>query len=434
MKKFLIGGAALIIVAAIVFFLAIKPGRISVTAQYRVEAIKRGNVEASITTSGTLSPNILVEVGSQVSGRISALYVDFNQKVKTNQVLAELDKSTFLAKVGEDQANYESAQTSLDNAKVAAEDAKKKYDRTLDLFEKNIISIEEKETSTVTYSTALSNVKTSESKLSQAKAQLDASRVDLDHCTIRSPIDGVVISRDMNVGQTVAASFQAPVLFTIANDLSKMRIECSVDEADIGKVAEGQNVNFTVSAFPGEKFAGSVTQVRSSATVVQNVVTYTCIVDVNNPSLKLMPGMTATASIITASAENVLQVPNSALRFILANQIANSAQQTQAQQSTSSETSPLQKASGTRVQNAGKSDQARQSVGHVWKQNPDGSLSEITLRLGVADKSSTEVKEVVSGELKEGDNVVIGLPIPQTKTQQSTPQQPSGTGIGGIIR
>jgi HlyD family secretion protein len=434
MKKFLIGGTALVIVAAIVFFFIIKPGGISVAAQYRIEAIKKGNVETSITTSGTLSPNILVEVGSQVSGRISSLYVDFNQKVKANQVLAELDKSNFLAKVGQDQANYESAQTSLDNAKVAAEDAKKKYDRTLALFEKNIISIEEKETAAVTYTTALSNVKTSQSRLSQAKAQLDASKVDLDHCTIRSPIDGVVISRNMNIGQTVAASFQAPVLFTIANNLSKMRIECSVDEADIGKVVEGQKVNFTVSAFPGEKFAGSVTQVRSSATVVQNVVTYTCIVDVNNPSLKLMPGMTATAVIITASAENVLRVPNSALRFIPANQVASATQQTQVQQSTSSETSPQQKARGTRVQGAGQSDQASQSIGHVWKQNPDGSLSQLTLRLGVADKSYTEVKEVVSGELKEGDNVVIGLPIPQSKTQQTTQKQPPGPGIGGIIR
>jgi HlyD family secretion protein len=168
--------------------------------------------------------------------------------------------------------------------------------------------------------------------------------------------------------------------------------------------------------------------------VVQNVVTYTCIVDVDNPSLKLRPGMTATASIITASADNVLRVPNSALRFISSNQAAGAAQQTQVQQSASSETSPPQKARGTRVQDAGQSDQASQSVGRVWKQNPDGSLSQITLRLGVADKSYTEVKEVVSGELKEGDNVVIGLPIPQIKTQQTTQQQPPGPGIGSIIR
>ena len=430
MKKLFIGGAALVIVVAIVFIFVIKPGGTSVAAHYRIEAVKKGNVEAGITTSGTLSPNILVEVGSQVSGRISSLYADFNQKVKANQVLAELDKSNFLAKVGQDQANYESAQTSLENAKAAAEDAKKKNDRTLVLFEKDIVSIEEKETSAVTYTTALSNVKTSESRLSQAKAQLDASKVDLDHCTIRSPIDGVVISRNMNVGQTVAASFQAPVLFTIANDLSKMRIECSVDEADIGKVVEGQKVNFTVSAFPGEKFTGSVTQVRSSATVVQNVVTYTCIVDVNNPSLKLKPGMTATASIITASAENVLRVPNSALRFIPADQVASATPQPQERQSTSNEASPRQKSGGTRAEAAGRSDQASQSIGRVWKQDPDGSLSQLTLRLGVADKSYTEVKEVVSGEMKEGDNVVIGLLIPQTKTQQ----QPPRPGVGGIVR
>ena len=431
MKKFIIGGAALIIAAVLLFVFVIKPGGTSAAGQVRVEALKKGNVEAGITTSGTLSPNILVEVGSQVSGRITALYADFNQKVKAGQVLAELDKSNFQAKVGQDQANYESAQTSLDNAKVAADDAKKKYDRTMDLFAKSIISIDEKETSTVTYSTALSNVKTADSRLSQARAQLDASKVDLDHCTIRSPIDGVVISRDMNVGQTVAASFQAPVLFTIANDLSKMRIECNVDEADIGKVAEGQKVAFTVSAFPGQKFAGSVTQVRSSATVLQNVVTYTCIVDVDNPSLKLMPGMTATASIITASAENVLRVPNSALRFVPADQAAGAL--AQAQPSASSGAAS-QKTGGARTPDVGSSDKGGQSVGRVWKQNSDGTLSPVSIRLGMADKSYTEVKEVVSGELKEGDNVAIGLPIPQTKTTQATQQKPPAQGIGGIIR
>ena len=431
MKKFIIGGAALIIAAVLLFVFVIKPGGTSAAGQVRVEALKKGNVEAGITTSGTLSPNILVEVGSQVSGRITALYADFNQKVKAGQVLAELDKSNFQAKVGQDQANYESAQTSLDNAKVAADDAKKKYDRTMDLFAKSIISIDEKETSTVTYSTALSNVKTADSRLSQARAQLDASKVDLDHCTIRSPIDGVVISRDMNVGQTVAASFQAPVLFTIANDLSKMRIECNVDEADIGKVADGQKVAFTVSAFPGEKFAGSVTQVRSSATVLQNVVTYTCIVDVDNPSLKLMPGMTATASIITASAENVLRVPNSALRFVPADQAAGAL--AQAQPSASSGAAS-QKTGGARTPDVGSSDKGGQSVGRVWKQNSDGTLIPISIRLGMADKSYTEVKEVLSGELKEGDNVAIGLPIPQTKTTQATQQKPPAQGIGGIIR
>ena len=398
MKKLIIGGAALIIAAVLLFIFVIKPGGTSAAGQVRVEALKKGNVEAGITTSGTLSPNILVEVGSQVSGRITALYADFNQKVKAGQVLAELDKSNFQAKVGQD------------------------------------ISIDEKETSTVTYSTALSNVKTADSRLSQARAQLDASKVDLDHCTIRSPIDGVVISRDMNVGQTVAASFQAPVLFTIANDLSKMRIECNVDEADIGKVADGQKVAFTVSAFPGQKFAGSVTQVRSSATVLQNVVTYTCIVDVDNPDLKLMPGMTATANIITASAENVLRVPNAALRFVPANQAADAAPQAQAQPAASSGTSPLQKAGGARAQNAGPSDKGSSSAGRVWKQNPDGSLSPISLRLGLADKSYTEVKEVLSGELKEGDNVAIGLPIPQAKTTQAAQQKPPAQGIGGIIR
>jgi HlyD family secretion protein len=168
--------------------------------------------------------------------------------------------------------------------------------------------------------------------------------------------------------------------------------------------------------------------------VLQNVVTYTCIVDVDNPDLKLMPGMTATANIITASAENVLRVPNSALRFMPANQAADAAPQAQAQTAASSGASPMQKAGGARTPNAASSDKGGQSVGRVWKQNSDGTLSPISIRLGMADKSYTEVKEVLSGELKEGDNVAIGLPIPQTKTTQATQQKPPAQGIGGIIR
>lgn len=314
-KKWLIMAAVLVGVVVIVVGATVLKNGKSTGPKYRTEAVGRGDIEALVVTSGTLNPVMTVEVGSQVSGKIDKINVDYNSRVKKGDILAELDLSILQSKIDQNNANYLSAQASLDRAKVTLDNLKKKYDRSLTLFEKNLISYEEKEAAEASYLGAKTDVTSAQARLEQAKSQLESSKLDLSYAIIRSPIDGVVITRDMNVGQTVAASYQAPKLFTIANDLSKMQVECSVDEADIGKVLEKQKVRFAVDAFADETFFGTVKQVRYSPTTSQNVVTYTTIVDVDNPGMKLRPGMTATVSIITGEAKNVLRVPNSALRF-----------------------------------------------------------------------------------------------------------------------
>ena len=314
-KKVVLIVAVVVVVAAAALGLGALKGRKNGAVKYRTEALGKGDIEALVVTSGTLNPVRLVEVGSQVSGKIDKLYVDFNSQVKEGQILAELDQSLLRAKIDQNNANYLSAKASLEKSRVTLDNLQKKYERAKTLFGKNLISFEENEAAEASFLGAKTDVQSAEARLVQAKSQLDSSRVDLGYATIRSPIDGVVINRLINIGQTVAASFTAPKLFEIANDLSKMQVECAVDEADIGKVKEGQKVRFTVDSFPDETFNGTVNQVRYSPTTTSNVVTYTTIVDVDNLGLKLRPGMTATVSIITGEAKNVLRVPNGALRF-----------------------------------------------------------------------------------------------------------------------
>jgi len=290
-----------------------------------------------------------------------------------------------------------------------------------------LISFEEKESIETQYYSAMADIQSSEARLEQAESQLDSSKVDLTYTIIKSPIDGVVISRRVNIGQTVAASLQAPVLFQIANDLSKMQVECSVDEADIGKVKEGQKVRFTVDAFPNENFTGKVSQVRYSPEIVQNVVTYTTIVEVSNPEMKLRPGMTATVSVVTGEAKNVLRVPNSALRFspslspeemqaLMADmrkemrerrggseRTAGSHQGGDPQRQGSRRPGSGQQASGMR--GSGMRGTQMRQFARVWMEDENGKLKMAFVRTGVTDNSNTEI---VSGNLKEGQLVITG--------------------------
>ena len=386
-------------------------------------------------TTGTLNPLRLVEVGSQVSGKIDEIYVDFNSQVKAGQILAELDQSLLRAKIDQNNANYLSAKASVERARVTLDNLQKKYERAKTLFEKNLISFEENEAAEAAYLGAKTDVQSADARLVQAKSQLDSSKVDLAYATIRSPIDGIVINRLINIGQTVAASFQAPKLFEIANDLSKMQVQCAVDEADIGKVKEGQKVRFTVDSFPDEVFVGTVNQVRFSPTTTSNVVTYTTIVDVDNQALKLRPGMTATVSIITGEAKNVLRVPNGALRFtpmLPAEEIQKIMQEAgerlMARRQAASGQAPTgaapaagKPATGTpqTVTLGGNGAPAQgmrvRQPSRVWYQDENGKLQVAFLRPGVADTAYTEV---LNGELKEGQMVIIGL----------TSSSPSGTG------
>jgi HlyD family secretion protein len=396
--------------------------------KYKKEAVDRGNIEALVVTTGTVNPVNIVDVGSQVSGEIEKIYVDFNSQVKEGQVIAQLEQSQFLSRVNQDEANYQSAVASLEKSKVTYDNLQKKYERALDLFEKNLMSFEEKETVETNYYGAKADVQSAEARLQQAKSQLETSKVNLTYTIIKSPIDGVVISRNINVGQTVAASFQAPVLFQIANDLSQMQVECSVDEADIGKVKEDQKVRFTVDAFPDENFNGVVKQVRYSPEVVQNVVTYTTIVDVENPEMKLRPGMTATVSIVTGEARNALRVSNAALRFTPnlsqeelrglitsmmkgnrgtggegSNPERQPGQKEGSQQQGTQRAGSGQRQFGTR--GSGTGGRQMRDFARIWIEDENGQLKMVFIRKGVTDNSYTEI---VSGDLKEGQLVITG--------------------------
>ena len=269
--------------------------------QYQTAPVTRGDLTQAVSASGTLNPVLNVQVGSQISGNIAKLFADFNSLVKSNQVVAQLDPASF-------QASVHQAEGDLANTKAALELQQVQAKRTSDLFASKLVSGSD-------YDTALANLHQAEAQVKIKEAALERSKLDLAHCTIYAPVDGIVISRNVDVGQTVAASMNAPVLFQVANDLAKMQIDANVSEADVGTVEEGQNVSFTVDAYPSRTFVGRVVQIRNSPVTVQNVVTYDTVIGVTNSDFKLKPGMTATVAITTAQRTNVLKIPNAALRF-----------------------------------------------------------------------------------------------------------------------
>jgi HlyD family secretion protein len=422
-KRIIISVVIFVVIVGVVLIFTLFRHKGSQSTKFKTEPISRGDIESVVITTGSLNPVTTIEVGSQVSGRIAKIYADFNSRVKKGQVVAELDQSLFLTRVQQNQANYESVKASLEKAKVTLDNYKKKYDRALELFQKELISYEEKETAETQYYNAVADLKSAEAHLEQAESQLESSKVDLAYTVIHSPIDGIVISRNVSVGQTVAASFQAPVLFEIANDLSKMQVECSVDEADIGKIKEKQRASFTVDAFPDEKFTGTVTQVRYSPEISQNVVTYTTIVDVDNPEMKLRPGMTATVSIIVGEAKNVLKVPNTALRFtptlspeemrkIMENMREEMMARRQAATPDAGSRQKIERQGGQRppqglTQGSFGSQSGRFSqIPRVWIEDEGGKIRPVFIKTGVTDNSYTEV---VGGNLKEGQLVLTGI-------------------------
>lgn len=432
-KKWLILSlaAVVVLIVAALFFIFRGDGNHKVS--YKTEALKKGDVEAVVSTTGTVNPVTVVEVGSQVSGTIAKIYVDFNSPVKSGQIIAEIDPSQIMTRIKQNEANYESSRASLEKTEVALDNSRKSYERALELFKKELISFEEKENSEAQYLTAKAEVQAANARLLQAKSQLDSSKVDLDYTVIKSPIDGVVISRNVNVGQTVAASFQAPVLFEIANDLSKMQVECSIDEADIGKIKATQEVRFTVDAFPGENFLGKVTQVRYSPEVIQNVVTYTTIVAVDNPGLKLRPGMTATVSIVTGKAVGVLLVSNAALRFTpqlspdemqkMMTRIREAMMKRRGDSmegggpASGRQSTFMGRSMGATggATAAGRGNRSRE-LSRVWVQDEKGLLTPILIKTGVTDDSYTEV---VRGRLEEGHAVITGIDSGENNRKQS---------------
>ncbi len=300
MKKtiYIIGIIVVALVVSAYFLFARRDAR---KYDFRLDKVSKGDLMVYVTATGTINAVISVDVGTQVSGIVTKLYADFNSVVKAGQVIARID-TTFLYQSVKD------AEASLDRAKAQYADSKRNCDRTTNLYKKGLES-------ELNYSAALTAYESNQATLKQAQASLDRAKINLAYATIYAPINGVVIDRKVNVGQTVAASFSSPTLFTIANDLKRMQVQTTVDESDVGKISIGQEATFTVDAYPEDKFTGTVSQIRLAPQSIQNVVNYIVLIDVQNNQLKLMPGMTANVKILVASATDVLRVPNMALRF-----------------------------------------------------------------------------------------------------------------------
>jgi HlyD family secretion protein len=305
--------AALLIVIAFVLYRC--TGGDEGAPEYQTTVAEKGDVVARVSTSGSLQAVVTVDVGSQVSGRIQELYADFNSPVKKGQRIAKIDPSLFEAQVVSAEANVAAARANVTRLVVTAEDAERQAKRAEVVFAERLISENERDNAVATARAARASVDQAQSQLAQARAALETARTNLRYTDILSPTDGVVISRAVNRGQTVAASLSAPVIFTIAQDLRKMEVHTNVAESDIGRLKPDMRVTFTVDAYPGDPFRGRIRDIRNAPQVVQNVVTYDAVIDVDNPDLKLKPGMTATVSVVTERRNDVLAVPNTALRF-----------------------------------------------------------------------------------------------------------------------
>jgi HlyD family secretion protein len=521
-KKLLLGGGmmAAVVLAGFYFW-----SNAAATPQYMTARIERGNLRNTVTATGALQAVTTVQVGSQASGTISALYADFNSVVKKGQVIAQLDPSTAKAQVDQARANLEQARASLVNARAAVVNSragvndaqarslaarstvqnnqagvsgaeanvavlKAQQDDALSLLKQQESLLKAGVIAQRDYDVAMTAYKTAEARYNQAVAQLNQAKateqsassagiaqsqaaieqskaqvqqsqaqvqqaaaqvqqaqaalnlaeVNLSHTTIASPIDGVVVSRDVNVGQTVAASLSAPTLFTIANDLTQMQVIANIDQADIGLVEQAKSVRFSVDAFPGKEFEGKIEQMRLNPVNVQNVVTYNVVIDVNNPEQKLKPGMTANLTITIDERNNVLKVPNAALRF--------TPQDASGQRTGSGASQGQGQGQGRRRQqgdnasggNDGENRFAPASapvlpgqIRVVWVLGQNGKPERRRIAVGLSDGSATEV---VDGDLKEGDMVITGQQISANKTAntQSTPPGFGNTPRGGAPR
>jgi len=381
---------------------------------YETRDVSRGRVAAVVTASGTLSALVTVEVGSQVSGRVQTLHADFNSQVKKGQIVARIDPSIFESQVAQARANEQMAVASVRGAEATRAEARRQHDRTQALAEKSHVAQAEAETTLAKLEAADAELVSAKARVAQARAARVQAETNLAYTTITSPIDGVVISRDVNAGQTVASSLQAPKLFTIAEDLRKMEVHTDVAESDVGRVQAGFPVEFSVDAFPGERFRGVVKEVRYAPKTVQNVVTYDAVISVDNSDLKLRPGMTADVSFVVEDLADTLRVPNAALRFrppgaatdVAAGPRPNGGRGEDGAAGGSRPRGPAGGAGG----DAGARGGGQRRVVYVLAQ--DGTLRAVPVRIGPSDGSSTAI---VGGELSEGDRVVVGLagaPVP----------------------
>jgi HlyD family secretion protein len=389
-----------VLIAGVYYLLVSKKPEIT----FQTTKVERGNIQLTVTATGTLNPLTSVLVGTQVSGTISKVYVDFNSQVKKGQVIAEIDKTYLAVAVQDANANVEKAQIQLDQALYD-------FDRSKKLYEEKVIAQSD-------FQLSSSNYKTAKTNLNSMQSQLNRALINVKYATITAPIDGVVISRSIDIGQTVAASFNTPTLFTIANDLTKMQVEASVDEADIGQVKVGQMVSFTVDAFPNDIFNGKVKQIRLLPIITMSVVTYTVIIEVNNPDLKLLPGLTANIRIIIESRDNVLKVPNSALRFVPDEVVLKDFM---APVPDSIKQKYKDKANKRNANSGLKGPKriAPGSKGKIWIMK-DKQIMPVRVIVGLSDGSFTEV----SGKIKEEEEIIINAILPSKDKPAAQGQNP----------
>lgn len=368
-KRLTYGITLSVIVAAALLFFVLRGKNASV---YKTDKATKGDIRSACISTGTVNPITTVLVGTQVSGRIKELYADFNSPVTKGQIIALIDPSPFESQLEQARANLLSAQAALAKAQASLKEAERNVERKQQLFKSKVIGKSEIDAEETNGAVAKAQVGLAEAQVVQAEASYKLAETNLQYTKIVSPVDGIVISRNVDIGQTMAAMFQSPTLFSIAQDLSKMQINTNVDESDIGHIQPGQDAEFVVDAYPETVFNGKVSQVRNSPVVVQNVVTYDVVITVANPDLKLKPGMTANVSIITGVKKNVLRVPNAALRF-----------------------KPKKMPAGASAEHAQK----------VWL--PDGDEAKpVKVKTGITDGSLSELLE---GDLAEGQEVILGL-------------------------
>jgi HlyD family secretion protein len=426
-KKWIVLAVALVVVAAgvVLYVRSRKP----VPITYDTVKVERGRVVARITATGTLSALVTVLVGSQVSGRLQEIKVDFNSPVKKGDLLAKIDPELFRAAIEQARANAMAANGNLTKAQAQALDAQRQYERSKALFEKNLIAAADRDTAQSTAEAAAASVQAARGAVAQAAASLHQAQLNLSYCTILSPIDGVVISRSVDVGQTVAASLSAPTLFTIAEDLQKMQVDTNVAEADVGKLTPGMNASFKVDAYPNETFFGKVRQIRNAPQTVQNVVTYDAVIDVPNAGLKLKPGMTANVTFNYADRQDVLRVSNAALRFKPpADATASASASAAPAASGSAGAGPGGRGGGSR--SGGERRDKDSDKRTVWLLSAAGPAP-VILQPGVSDGSFTEV---VSGDLKEGDSVITGVSSGDSGSKPASAAPAAGGPPGGMMR
>jgi len=426
-RKRVITLTAALLLVAVAAFAFWRFGNSAKESSYVTMPVQRNNITQVVSSTGTLQAVVTVQVGSQVSGTIDKLFADFNTKVKAGQVVVQLNQDKFKASVDQGRANVLAAESNLAKAKVSVADALRTLERNRELRKRDLMAQSELDAAQTAYDAALAQVEVNKAQIAQAQAALDQTKVDLDNTTIRSPVDGIVISRNVDVGQTVAASLQAPTLFTIANDLSKMEVHTNVDEADVGNIWEGQEVAFTVDAYPARRFTGKVHQVRNAATVVQNVVTYNAVVRIDNKELLLKPGMTANVQFLVSQKEDVLTIPNMAIRFKPPEQKDEAQELLRQQQSRAAPRVGARRTS--RSGGGGGGEGGRRVRIYVLK---NLKAQPVEVQLGITDGSKTEVRD---GELNENDAVIIGMASGASAQNQVgvanpfQPTQPRGFGF-----